>query len=229
MHAYLKIAGIFAGFVVILGTLLLTPNASWDAATVVSILSLGASVSLMIMMPKELVGNDSSQRAVISSIGTAGVVLFGYFTLAVISVVIAFCVTNRQIVWVAAIVSIGWAVVGILICRGSVSYVDSRPRHVNSLSSRLSKELASLAHGTSEDSKKDIEELSELIRFSATAVTQEPLRYDQEIEELISRDLVSTVQSGDTAGIQTTLMEIKKRIAAREQHLHAELQRVYKV
>jgi hypothetical protein len=170
-----RYAAAAAALVVILLALVLVPNSSWDGATIVALILLAASVALPLAIPKILTGHGKSETGSLATIGLSGVVLTGYFILSVGTFALAVSSVDRTYVWAAVILSGGWLVIGSLMSRGSVQYLDKAfPDKTPNLPTRsmIMAELSAIRSSCPEQFADNLDHLLERIRYSASDLSE---------------------------------------------------------
>lgn len=224
MNAIFKYAGAAAALVVILLALILVPNSSWDAATIVALVLLATSVALLLAIPKSLTGHGKTEVGSLSAIGLSGVVLTGYFILSLAAFAFAAFGMNRTFVWAAVVISGGWLVIGSLVSRGSVQYLDNVfPDKTQSITTRsmIMAELSAIRSNCPEQFADNLDHLLEKIRYSASDLSDVSSAENDSILALLSGDLRTSCHANDPSAFRKSVLEIEEKISGRDVRLKA--------
>ena len=222
MSEFFKYAAGAVALVVVLVALVLLPSSAWDGVTIVALILLAASVALPLAVPKSLTGFGKSEAGSLATIGLSGVVLTGFFILSVGAFALAVSATNRTFAWAAVIISGGWLVIGSLISRGSVQYLDKAfPDKSQSIPSRsmIMAELSVIRSCCPDQFADKLDRLLERIRYSASDLSEGPPVENERILALLTGDLGTSCRNNDPSAFQKALLEIEERVSAREARL----------
>jgi hypothetical protein len=219
-----KYAAGAAALVVILLALVLVPKSSWDAATTVALVLLATSVALLLAIPKSLTGHGKSEVGSLATIGLSGVVLTGYFILSLAAFAFAAFGMNRTFVWADVVISGGWLVIGSLVSRGSVQYLDNAfPDKAQSVTTRsmIMAELSAIRSNCPEQFADNLDHLLEKIRYSANDLSEAPSAENESILALLTGDLRTSCRANDPSAFRKTILELEEKISGRDVRLKA--------
>lgn len=222
MSGLFRYAAGSAALVVVLLAAFLIPGTSWDAATIAAVASLAASVALSLSIPKTFTGRGKSDAGRIATIGLSSVVLGGYFILSVGTLAIAALGIDRKFVWAALTVSVGWLVIGSLISRGSVQYIDTVSAEKTQdapTRSMIMAELTAISFSCPEQFTADINRLLETMRYSASDLSGSPSTENATILSLVNDNLRLSCRDGDASLFRKAVLDIDEKISIRDARL----------
>lgn len=224
MGFFINLAGAAAAIATFgICSVLVSPDA-WDSATIASIIALTSGSGLIVSAPQIIFGYGVSRTGNIASVGINGIILIIYFILSFISYVMAIKGIDRAYVWASTILSYGWFVVGLMISRASVNYLDDNfpSNSLVSFSIIAQEELSTLQSTCDNIFKKDIDKLVEVIRFSASDLGNLTDIINNQIIVLIRNDLNESVQIKNADKFSDSISKIKHLLALRENRIKIE-------
>jgi hypothetical protein len=189
-----------------------------------------SNAALPLAIPKLFTGHGKSETGSLATIGISGVVLSIYFILSASTFALAAAGISRTLVWTAAIVSGGWLIIGSMVSRGSVEYLNQAfPDKVLSSRTRsiMMTELSIIRSGSPTQFAGELDQLLEKLQQSASDLTEVASADDESIIALVRGDLKTSCRNNDPNLFQQTVATLKERICAREIRLKAARSKVY--
>ena len=224
MNQFFKFAAGSASAVVILLAIIVVPKESWDAAMIVALLLFSSSVALPLAAPQLLTGHGKTETGSIATIGLSGTVVIVYLILAFSAFLLAAYGISRTIVWAAIVVSAGWLIIGSLITRGSIHYLDrvfSENTSGQPTRSLIMAELSAIRSSCPAQFASDLDGLLEKLRFSASDISGTNSVENENILGLLRGELTASCKNSDPSAFQKVYSELEARLSVREAHLKA--------
>lgn len=218
----LNLAALVAAATIMALAAILFPEHLKSNASISALVIFALSVGFMFYVPSVLVRDRAgSNAASMASIGMAGVIS----SLLLIATAIGFCLAltgYERLAMAADVLAVGGLIVGGLIVRSALLVVDN----VSNSSSAVSKhsawqqELKILSGVVRDDAlKKDLERVSEKLRYSASDVVGGSPQ-DADIDGLLSASK-EAVFSDDSSGLKGLMLKVEVLLAQREVYLRS--------
>lgn len=224
MSRFFKFAAAAVAVVIILLAVVIVPHGSWDTAAIIGTLLLASAAAIPFAAPSLITGWGKSETGSLATIGPSAFILTGYFLLSAVTFVLAITGADRTGVWIAAIIAAGWLVVGILMTKGSVRYLDRNfPDNPGVVANRATiiAELSGLKSNCPEQFVGDLDRLSEKIRYAASDLPHTIPTENDAILALVRNDLSSSCRDNNIEDFRKALMTIQEIISNRDVRLGA--------
>jgi hypothetical protein len=224
MSGYFKFAAIAAALVIIALALAIIPLRSWDAATFVGTLLLASAAAIPFAAPRFITGWGNSETGTLAAVGPSGVISSGYFLLALITFVLALVGADRIYIWILAIMSMGWLIIGSSVTKGSLQFLDrtfpNKPANTANRATIIAA-LSGLKSVCPGQFTNDIDRLSETLRYAASDLPNSVSPETESVLSLVKDELTLSCRTNNPDDFRRAVIAIEEMIAKRDEGLKA--------
>lgn len=219
MAPFLKYAAVAISLTTVALALVVIPKDTWDAAIVVSLLLVALSAALPLAAPKIVTGHGRSEVGSLASIGFSGITFMIFLLLAVCAFLLAIYNKDRTLAWGAIVISVGWLLVGVLISRGSVGYLDSAFNYAkpNGISrTDLIQELAIIKASSPASFVSRIETLYEKLQYAGSDLADAVASENMKLLSILKEEITSSCLNNDEIAFEKACSNFNQELSKRE-------------